>query len=280
MVRFALLLPTIVLIGCFFAWPAANLISLSLKPSSAASSPDVTFTLSNYWLLTSEPVYRTTLLRSMRLAIECTAICIAVGYPYAYLLSRAKGLLRAAMLTAAVLPLVLNLLISTFSWMVVLQRKGVINWLLTSLHLLEEPVGFLHTEGAVLVGMTYVVLPLMILPVFSVLLRTDPAFTETARTLGAGPVRAFWHVLLPLSLPGTIVGSLLVYVSSFGLYLVPELLGGPRFTLFPFLIQQQVLMLLNWPLASALSVVLVLAIIPALVAAQWIFWKTVEGDTP
>jgi mannopine transport system permease protein len=259
--RVTYLLPAAAFLGLFFVLPMATLVQLSLQTPSGT-------TWVHYLRVAQEPVYRTTFLRSFRLALECTAISALVGYPFAYVLSRARGRATMLALGIAALPLVLNLLTSSYAWLVILQRKGVVNWLLASLHLSPQPVGWLFTRGATLAGMVYVVLPLMIFPVFGTLRYIGEAYVEAARILGAGPIRSFLRVTLPLSWPGVVAGVLLVFISSFGLYLVPELLGGPRFTLLPFLIQQQTLELLNWPLAAALSVILVLTVAPAVVLVQ------------
>jgi len=271
--HFGPILPALAFVCCFFLLPAVHLVQLSLQPQSGMSSQETALTLQNYVAAVSEPVYLATFLRSIRFAVESTAICFAVAYPLAWLLLKVRPFIRTLVLTTVSIPLVLNLLTSSFAWIVMLQRKGVINWALGILHISDEPIGLLFTEGATLVGMIYVVFPLMILPVFGALRSIDPAYSEAARVLGAGPLRTFFQVAMPLSLPGALVGSLLVFIASFGLYLVPELLGGPAFTLLPYLIQQQTLYFLNWPMAAALSIILILAVMPALVLVQRLLWK-------
>lgn len=246
----------------FFLAPVISLIALSLR------TPEGGLTGQYYGLIWREPVYRTTFLRSINLSVKCTLIALAVGYPFAYLLTRLRSAWQTLILVIVIIPLLLNLLASSFAWIVMFQRKGVINWLLLSLHAIDQPLGLLFTQGATLTGMVYVVLPLMILPVFSSLIHIESIYVEAGRSLGATPWTAFWKITLPLSAPGIVAGSLLVFISSFGLYLVPELLGGPTFTLLPYLIQQQTLQFLNWPAAAALSLILVTAIIPALVILQ------------
>jgi ABC-type spermidine/putrescine transport system permease subunit I len=173
--------------------------------------------------------------------------------------------------------LMLNLLAASFAWIVMLQRHGGVNWFLITLHFSPGPVDFLFTARATLTGMLYVVLPLMILPIFSSLVGIDASYVEAARSLGANQLTAFARITFPLSLPSVAVGMLLVFIASFGLYLVPELLGGPSLTLFPFPIEEQTLVFLNWPLAAALSIMLILVLIPILILLQRPFWKLAEA---
>lgn len=260
-------------LAIFFLAPMVSLVSLSLR------APEGGITWQYYGSILSQPVYRTTFVRSINLSIQCTLITLLVGYPFAYILTRLKSTWQTLLLVLVIIPLLLNLLASSFAWIVMFQRKGVMNWLLLSLHVIDQPLSLLFTQGATLTGMVYVLLPLMILPVFSSLIHIEDAYEEAGRLLGATPWAVFWKITLPLSAPGIVAGGLLVFIASFGLYLVPELLGGPAFTLLPYLIQQQTLQFLNWPAAAALSLILVAAIIPALVLLQHITASLTEPGT-
>ncbi len=269
---FLVIIPLLFL-AIFFLAPMVSLVSLSFR------APEGGITWQYYDSILSQPVYRTTFVRSINLSIQCTLIALLVGYPFAYILTRLKSTWQTLLLVLVVIPLLLNLLASSFAWIVMFQRKGVMNWLLLSLHVIDQPLSLLFTQGATLTGMVYVLLPLMILPVFSSLIHIEDAYVEAGRLLGATPWVVFWKITLPLSAPGIVAGGLLVFIASFGLYLVPELLGGPAFTLLPYLIQQQTLQFLNWPAAAALSLILVAAIIPALVLLQHITASLTEPGT-
>jgi mannopine transport system permease protein len=170
-----------------------------------------------------------------------------------------------AVVTAAVLlPLWTNVLVRSYAWTILLQRKGIINTVLQGLGIVEQPLPLLYTEAAMVVAMTQVLLPFVILPLYSTLRNVPSELSRAARNLGASSRRTFLHVTLPLSVPGLVSGGVLVFVMALGFYITPALIGGPRALLIGPLIYQQATQLVNWPFAAALGVVL-LAITLALI---------------
>jgi mannopine transport system permease protein len=197
-------------------------------------------------------------------------------HPVALVMSRAGG--RKAMLISAcvLVPLWTSVLVRSYAWIVILQRTGVINELLTTLGVTDQPLRLIYTDGTVMVAMTHVMLPYMILPIYSALRSIPPEFVRAARNLGAGSWRAFRAVTLPLSLPGIYAGAIMVFIVSLGFYVTPALVGGPRNMLISTLIGQQTTELLDWPFAGALAGVL-LVVTLGLVALFRRFLSFVEA---
>lgn len=216
------------------------------------------FTLENYRRLFSEPLYLTILFRTLRVAALVALFALLLGYPLAYLMSVLSGW-KVALLAACVLvPFWTSVLVRSYAWIVLLQRNGIINQALEKMGFVSEPLDMLYTEGAVLVAMTHVLLPFMVLPIYSTLRGIDPALMPAAQSLGASKFSAFRHVVLPLSLPGVASGCVIVFVLSLGFFITPALVGGPQTMLISTLISQQVTELLNFPFAGALATVLIL----------------------
>ena len=199
-----------------------------------------------------DPLYIGILLRSLWLALLCTVICLALGYPVAYILARRKegGLLALLF----ILPMWMNFLLRTYAWMSILENTGIINKLLLALGFGQ--VTLLYNSNAVLLGMVYNFLPFMILPIMTVLRKMDRSLTESAGDLGANPFEVFRRVTLPLSLPGVISGITMVFMPAVTTFVISRLLGGSQFMLFGDLIEQQFLQTADWNFGSALSVIM------------------------
>lgn len=194
---------------------------------------------------------------TFRIAATTTLVCTLIGYPYAYLMattSRRWALLLAA---AVMIPFWTSVLARSLAWMILLGRRGVINEWLISLGAVERPVAMLYNSLGVQIGMVHVLLPFMVLPIWSILSRLDASLPRAARSLGASPAMAFLHVTLPLSLPGLAAGTTLVFMSAVGFYITPALLGGPRDLTIAALIEMEVRDLLDWPFGAMLSLTLV-----------------------
>ena len=209
-----------------------------------------------------------------------TIVCVAIGYPYAYLMSivptRAAGLLTIAVLV----PFWSSLLVRTYAWQVLLRDTGVINSTLLDLGLIAEPLPLIRTLLGVLLGMTQILLPFMVLPVYAVMRRIDPEYTKAAANLGASPTRAFLHVFLPLSLPGVVAGALLVFVLALGFYITPALLGSPKETMLSEFIVIQVQQRLDWGLGGAMAIVLMaITMLVLFVASRFVQLRDVFGAT-
>ena len=211
-------------------------------------------TLANYLRLAA-PEYLNVLLLSLKLAAETTVICALVGYPFGYLVARLNPRARAVVLLIVIVPFWTNALIRIYGWRILLLANGPLNTLLMDLGIIQQPLKLLYTDGAVLLGMVYALLPFMILPTFTTVDKLDYATVEAARDLGASPIHAFFTVTLPLTLSGLMAGCVLVFIPSMGLFFLNDLLGGSKSVLAGGLIQQ----LINsrdLPMAAALSVLL------------------------
>ncbi|MVT66079.1 ABC transporter permease subunit [Bradyrhizobium pachyrhizi] len=253
-----LALPLIVLLGFAFLVPVAKLLLGSVFTPTA--------TAEHYLRIVHEPLFLRILLRTVRTAAIVTLLAFLLGYPVALVMSRLGG--RAAMIVAAcvLIPLWTSVLVRSYAWIVLLQRTGIVNSALLYWGLIDQPLKLIYTEGAVIVAMTHVLLPYMILPIFSSLRSIPPELDRAATNLGAGPWTSFLAVTLPLSLPGVYAGAIMVFILSLGFYVTPALVGGPQNLTIATLIAQQTTELLNWPFAGALAGVL-LAVTLGLVAA-------------
>ena len=212
------------------------------------------WTLDNYARL-GDPSYLRVLMQSLQLAVVTTLICAAVGYPFGYLTARLGRRMRSVVLLLLIVPFWTNALIRIYGWRILLMSNGPLNNLLLALGLASEPLKLLYTDGAVLLGMVYALVPFMILPAFSTGDKLDFSVVEAARDLGAGPLYAFLTVTVPLTLSGLAAGCVLVFIPSMGLFFLNDLLGGSKTVLAGGLIQQ----LINsrdLPMASALSVLM------------------------
>lgn len=211
-------------------------------------------TMSNYAHLAS-PEYVKVLVESLRLAALTTAICIVIGYPFGYLMARLNPVARSVIMLLIIVPFWTNALIRIYGWRILLMANGPINTFLLNLGVIKEPLKLLYTDGAVLLGMVYALIPFMILPSFTTVDKLDFSVVEAARDLGASPLYAFFTVTVPLTLSGLLAGCVLVFIPSMGLFFLNDLLGGSKSVLAGGLIQQ-LINSRNLPLAAALSVLL------------------------
>ena len=205
-----------------------------------------------------DPLYVSVLWTSFRMAALTTGICIVVGYPVAYFLARSQGRLRSALLFLLLIPFWTNFLIRIYAWMILLRTEGLLNRSLLALHLIPEPISIMYTPTAVMIAMVYEFLPFMVLPLYTSLEKIEAHLLEAASDLYARPARAFWRITLPLSLPGVVAGTILVFIPTMGMFVVPDLMGGARTALVGNLVQRQFLAARDWPFGSAASMVLML----------------------
>ena len=242
----------------FFAYPYLiwmvifTLAPIALIVYYAFTDKSGAFTLAN---LTSalDPAYMGVLWRSVGLAFLCTVICLVLAYPAAYILSRRKN--GGVLSVLFMLPMWMNFLLRTYSWMTLLENTGLINTLLQAMGL--STVTFLYNANAVLLGMVYNYLPFMILPILTALQKIDHSYIEAAQDLGASPARVFLKVILPMSVPGIISGVTMVFMPAVTTFVISRLLGGSHFMLFGDLIEQQFLTSGNWNLGSMMAIMLV-----------------------
>lgn len=226
------------------------------------------FTLENYSRL-FESVYINVFVSSIAIAGTTTILALLLGYPTAYAITRLPPKWRTIALVLVVLPFWTNFLIRTYAWIILLNSEGPVNSTLLTLGIIGAPLNLLYTPGAVIVGLLYAYLPLVVLPIYASLERADRQLLEAASNLGANRFRAFFDVTLPLSLPGAMIGAIFVFVPSLGNFVVPELLGGGKTVMVGNLIRDQFLEARDWPFGAviALSVVALLVVLFAIQAA-------------
>lgn len=227
---------------------------------------DYNFTTDNFARVV-DPLYARIFLNSARIALTTTIIAILIAYPAAYAIAKAPQRWQPILLFFAVLPFWSNYLIRTYAWIVLLNREGLINNALRWFGYQGEPLSMLYSEGAVITGLVYNYLPFVILAIYSVLSRLNPELMEASRDLGAGAVRTFIRVTLPLTLPGVAAGGVFVFVLSIGNFVTPALLGGGRFQMIGNLVYDQFLTANDWPFGAALGMTLI-AIMIALLMVQ------------
>ncbi|QDL90538.1 ABC transporter permease [Paroceanicella profunda] len=245
---FALSLPALLLVGALVFLPVGWLFGLSFVSEGQ-------FTFLHYQRLL-EPAYRNIFAQTFQISFLVTALALLLGYPLSYLLSQMPQRAAAILMIFVMLPFWTSILVRTYAWMVLLQRRGLINGWLIDLGLIDTPLRLVNNYTGTVIGMLHVMLPFMVLPLVSSLRAVDVSLMRAASNLGAGPVKAFWTVFFPLSLPGVIAGSLLVFVLCLGFYVTPALLGGGKVIMVSMKIQQNAAMYFDWGAASALGVVL------------------------
>ncbi|MGY8639266.1 ABC transporter permease subunit [Bradyrhizobium sp. 14AA] len=251
-----LLLPGSIFLGLLFVVPLAGLLMLSLGMPN--------WTLANFLRIGQTPAYLAVLRTTVEISVSVTALALVLGYPIAYALTTRGPILRTFLLISVVLPYFTSVLVRTFAWMVLLGRGGVINDILLRFGLVSQPLSLLYNRASVIIGMTLIVMPLTILPMFTVMSSIDQKLLRAARANGASPIAAFLTVFLPLSLPGVIAAVLLAFVNCLGFYVTPALLGGLSDFTITMQIYTEMTDQLNWGSASALSIVLLLAVLAIL----------------
>jgi putative spermidine/putrescine transport system permease protein len=245
-----ILLPAIVVLLALFVYPLLGLVDRSVY------RPRAGYTLEFYSRIWRVPVYLQVIGRTFRISAFVTLICLALGYPLAYLLATVRPRIARLLMIVVVLPFFTSIIVRTYAWMVLLGRNGIVNQYLTWFGVIPSPLPLLYNQGGVLIGMTYVLLPYMVLTVYSVMGGIDPGLVRAAHSLGASRWQAFRRVFLPLSLPGIAGGTLLVFILSLGFFITPALMGGPSDVMIAMLIEREVEFTLNWSFASALAVIL------------------------
>ncbi|MDX1346211.1 MAG: spermidine/putrescine ABC transporter permease PotB [Sedimenticolaceae bacterium] len=220
------------------------------------------------WFRLRETLYLQVFWQSLWLSGVTTLICLLVGYPFAYIIAKLPRLWRGVLLFLMIVPFWTNSLIRTYAIKLILGNKGLVNSLLVGLGIVDEPVQLLYTEFAVIFGLVYVLLPFMVLPLVSGFDKLDDTLLEAARDLGAGFWQRFRLIILPLTMPGVIAGSLIVFLPAMGMFYVADLLGGAKNLLLGNIIKNQFLVVRNWPFGAAFSVALI--IIMALL--MWLYF--------
>jgi putrescine transport system permease protein len=263
----------------FFLLPFLILLYISFVDQGESINPfkpiwdPVTGILSlkyeNYWTIFRDAeggelfktIYIEAYLRSIWYALCTAVLCLLIGYPFAYFIARSAPSVRPALLMMVMLPFWTSFLLRVYAWKGILADQGVINQLLMMVGVIDEPIQMLYTNVSMLVGMTYVYLPFMILPLYANLVKMDFRLLEAAYDLGTSPFKAFWLVTVPLSKAGIVAGFMLVFIPAVGEFVIPSLLGGPENIMIGRVVWDEMFTSNNWPRASALAVVMILLII-------------------
>lgn len=271
--RWLLLAPAILLLATVYLIPLAWLVRLSLV---GAAHP-----FEHYWSLARDTVFLRVFVNTFLMAGTVTAACLVLGYPVAYMLSSVGRRTRVVLMALVIVPYFTSVLVRTYAWMVLLGRNGLVNQFLQALGVVETPLAILYTRLGSYIGMVHIMVPIMVLAVYSSMVSIDPGLMRAARSLGVGRLQAFWQVYFPLSLPGILAGSLLVFIFSLGFFITPALLGGARDLVISVLIQIEVNELLRWSVAAAASVMLLVVTLALLIGARYLGFGTglLEGGS-
>ncbi|MDF9410279.1 ABC transporter permease [Brevibacillus laterosporus] len=252
-----LALPGFLWLTIFFLVPMLFVVMLSFLKRGVYGQIVYEFTLANYSRF-FESLYVQIFIETLLVSVGTTIICLLLGYPLAYMITRLDRKWQNLWLLLVMIPFWINFLVRSYAWVIILRTQGLVNTVLQSLGLIDQPLTLLYTPGAVLLGMVYALLPFIILPIYVSLEQLDRKKLEAAYDLGATPAKTFWHITLPLTMPGVVSGCILVFVSSLGMFVVPDVMGGAKSSLFGNVIQNQFLSARDWPFGSALSMVIVL----------------------
>jgi spermidine/putrescine transport system permease protein len=262
----------------FFLIPLVMVLLVSLGERGEAGQVVYSWTLKNYARFFSKIggryLYVQIFSRSLVIALLNTLLCLLVGYPLAYFIARQPTNRRNALLLLVMIPFWTNFLVRTYAWMVILRDTGVINNLFLALGLISQPLPLLYNRGAVVLGLFYGYLPFMILPLYASIEKLDFSLIEAAQDLGANALRTFLRIVLPLTMPGIVAGSIIVFIPSIGAYVTPDLMGGAKVTMVGNLLQQQFLKVRDWPFGSAAGFILMLTVL----AATLIYFRS-GGET-
>ncbi|MEG0797775.1 MAG: ABC transporter permease [Acidaminococcaceae bacterium] len=250
-----LVAPAMLWLSIFFVVPLLIVVAVSFAGRTAYGQLIFSFTLANYARFL-EPLYVRIFLDTLVTALVTTALTFALGYPLAYTIAQLPKKWQQPGLILVMIPFWINFLIRSYAWVIILRSQGVLNTLLISSGLIDKPLALLYNDTAVMLGMVYALLPFMVLPIYVSIEQLDHRLLEAASDLGAKPWTAFRKITLPLTMPGIAAGSILVFISSLGMFVVPDVMGGAKSALIGNLIQNQFLSARDWPFGSALSIVL------------------------
>ncbi|CCN49682.1 Spermidine/putrescine transport system permease protein potB [Vibrio nigripulchritudo MADA3029] len=242
----------------FVLFPNLMIIGTSFLTRDEANLIEMTFTLENYARL-ADPLYFKVLWHSFYMAIVATLLCLVIGYPFAYIVAKMPEKWRPFMLFLVIVPFWTNSLIRTYGLKIVLGTQGIINKSLLAMDIIDKPIRIMYTESAVMIGLVYILLPFMILPLYSAIEKLDDTYLEAARDLGANKLQTLLKVVLPLTMPGIIGGCLLVLLPALGMFYISDLLGGAKNLLIGNVIKSQVLNARDWPFGAATSIALTVA---------------------
>ncbi|MGU3463433.1 ABC transporter permease [Methylobacterium sp. C33D] len=289
-------LPPFLWLAAFFLLPFAITLKISLSEPATAIPPYLplldwrggidgwsafleALNFDNYLTLAADPLYRDAALGSLTYAGVASLILVGLGTPLAYALARAPARWQPLLVALVIVPFWTSFLIRVYAWIAILKPEGLLNLALRRLGLIDAPLMILNTDAAVIVGLVYAYLPFMVLPLYAVMNRLDPALREAAADLGAAPSRVFWTVTVPLSLPGIAAGAGLCFIPMVGEFVIPDLLGGSETLMLGRVLWSEFFSNRDWPLASAVAVLILLIVIGPVVLFRDSL-RAGEGEAP
>jgi putrescine transport system permease protein len=292
--RIVVLVPYLWLIA-FFLVPFLIVVKISFSQTAIAQPPYTPvldwsagwagltdffagLSAANYLSLAADRLYLASYLKSLQVAALSTAILLVIGYALAYGMARAPRRMQPILLTLVVLPFWTSFLIRIYAWINILQHDGLLNRALLALHLVDAPPVWLSTDTAIYLGIVYSYLPFMVLPIYAALEKMDESLLEAAADLGCPPVKAFWLVTFPLSLPGVLAGALLCFIPIVGEFVIPDLLGGSESVMIGQTLWTEFFTNRDWPIASTVAVVLLILLVAPIVSYQHFEARALERE--
>lgn len=273
----------------FFALPFFIVMKISFSEAALAIPPytdiytfaeqkfQLLLNIGNYALLTNDELYLSAYLGSLKVAFFSTLMCLLIGFPMAYAISKARKEAQTVLLLLIMMPTWTAILIRVYAWMGILSNNGLLNTFLLWTGLIQEPIEILNTNTAVYIGVVYAYLPFMVLPLFANLVKHDQSLLEAASDLGSSTLNSFWKITLPLAKNGIIAGCMLVFIPVVGEFVIPELLGGPETLMIGRVLWQEFFNNRDWPVASALAVIMLAILIVPIVLFNRSQAKEMEG---
>ena len=271
----------------FFMFPLGIIWALSFGEQVSLTETEITGTLEHYIRALSEPVYLKIIWKSIWMSALATFFCLLIAYPIAFLISFLRGRWKMILLAAVILPFWINLLIRTYALIAVFRTRGFVNfsleWIYNTLYLDKlfgafQPLELLYNNGAVMLGLIYVFMPFMVLPLYASIERLDKSYLEASLDLGASQIKTFWRISLPLTMPGVVSGIILVFIPMLGSFLIPDLLGGTNAQMIGNVIERQFKAANNYPFGAALSFLLMYVTFGALALRAWFAGRSKGSD--
>ncbi len=255
--KWLLLSPILVYSFVLIVLPLLYIFVISFFTSDHYGGMNITFTLANYRML-FDLVYVKVFLKSFLIALVVTFLCILIAYPFSLCLRTKSERIQKIAMVLVMIPFLTNSLIRTYGWIILLRKEGVVNSILTSIHFIQKPIAFMYNDFGIIVGLVYTLLPFMILPVYSAVMKLNKSILEASSDLGANGFSTFFRVVVPETLPGVFSGSLMVFIPAIGYFFISDILGGGKLMLIGNLIKNQFLTARNWPFGAAISIFLIL----------------------
>ena len=262
-IKYTLLLPGIVILVLFLVMPLLSMFMPTIFGEGG-------LTIDSYINFFKDALNVKIFVRTLRVSLITTVICAFLGVPVAYYISRCKANLRSFFMTVSIFPLLTNSVIRSFAWITILGRNGIINQILMGLGIVSEPIQMMYTEFAIIIGSVYLFLPLMMTTLVGVMENIPNDMMEAAESLGASRIKAFFKVILPLSLPGIIVGSTLVFTGTLSAYTTPQLLGGNKNTVMATFIYEKAMHLGDWTGASVVAIIMIITTVIAMKGLNYV----------